>query len=187
MEPLTVSDRNKMSAMLGLILAVVNIVLTTVTYSQVGNMVMVSVLGIVDFLAILALMILLGMRVRKANGGYIVFKEIFAALFIMSLIASVLSYFYSFVYINYINPDYVVQMKAGMMSMFEKLKVPDETLDKTMAEMDKKTEQVKGFNLLSLAGSVLTYAVFALIAAAIVKKNKPMFGADGFDVVNKNN
>jgi Na+/H+-dicarboxylate symporter len=180
MEQLTTPERNKMAAIYGLLLGIISVILSTIVFSQVGGDAIVSgALGFGTGLVSLAVLAIMAIRIRKANGGYLEFREAFGAIFVMLLVSTVISFIYGFVYKTYIDPDFAMKMKTAALKSMEKMKMPDSKLDEMADKMDKDIAESKKFNLgnnfMSLASMLLLNCLFGLIVAALVKKKRPMF------------
>ena len=179
MENITIAEKNKMAAIYGLLLGVISMVMTTGSYMMVGNLIGFYALTGLFFILYFVLLGIFAGRIRKANGGYIEFKEVFGAVIIMVFVSCLISYLYNFIYVKYIDPGFMDKMKTTVVQYMEKNKVPDDTIDETVRKMDKQTAESKGFNfgknLLAYFELVIFYTLFGLIVSLIVKKNKPVF------------
>lgn len=177
--PLATGARNKMAATYGAILGVVYVVFTTVAYMMVANMITFYVITALSFVVSLVLVGIFVKAIRKANGGYLEFREAFGSAFVMILVAMLISHIYNLLYMHVIDPDVVVKMKDSTLRMMENMKSPDEALDQTAAGFDKQIEKAKniefGSAVLQYLGSVLVSSLFAIIPCAIVKKPRPIF------------
>jgi Protein of unknown function (DUF4199) len=111
---------------------------------------------------------------RTSLGGFIDFKTAFMVCLAVFSVGVVIYSSFSFVYYNYINTSYMENMKESMVGMYDKYDVPDaQRADGLKAIEDGKTILGTAISSLKLiAGS----AVLAAIMAAIMKKERPMFG-----------
>ena len=179
MENITTAERNKMAAIYGLLLGLIYLVLTTCTYMSSGSLMGFYGFTILAFLLYFVAMGIFAGRIRKANGGYIEFKDVFAAIIIMVFISCLISYVYNLVYMKYIDPAFMDKMKNTTIQFMEKNKVPDEQIEATISKFDKQTAEAKnatiGSMLLSYFEIVVFCSLFGLIVAAIVKKKRPIF------------
>lgn len=177
--PLTTGARNKMAATYGAILGVVYVVFTTLAYMMIANMITFYVITALSFVVSIVLIGVFIKLIRKANGGYLEFREAFGSAFVMVLIALFISNVYNLLYMYAIDPDVVVKMKESTLRMMENMKTPDEALDQTAEQFDKQIEKAKkievGAAVLQYFGSVLVASLFAIIPCAIVKKARPIF------------
>lgn len=177
--PLTTAVRNKMAATYGVIMGIVYMVLTTVSYMSVANMMVMWMLSASSLVVSLVLIGIFGKMIRKANGGYLEFREAFGAAFVMVLVAMFFSSVYNIVYLQFIDPDMMVKMKESTLRMMENMKSSDEQLDATAINFDKRIEDAKkieiGSALLQYFGGVLVTCLLGIIPCAIIKKPRPIF------------
>ncbi len=179
MEAATSAARSKMAAVYGLILGIFYMVIATLAFSQVGSVVLFYGIKIGGYVLFLVFLGILAARLKKENGGYISFKEIYGAIFIMVLIAGIMYFIYNFVYMQYIDKQYVFKLKTAMLSWMEKFNTPEESLNKTSQAFDKQIEESKKFNLtnnlLGICSNLLWDSLVGLLIALIVRKEKPEF------------
>jgi hypothetical protein len=162
----------------GLMTGFVSMFLTTVSFLYVLKYSFIA-FGVAGFLMFLVPVILYGVagaRQRKAMGGYISIKEGFQAIFIVILISQAISAVYGIIYTKYIDPECMERMKESALTMFEKMKMPQASIDEQMKGI---TEQVEGSLkigklLYSFAQSIIIHSIFGLICALIIKKERPV-------------
>lgn len=176
---LTNSQRNKLALNYGLLLAAINIVLSTVSYMLVNNFIVFGASGFVTYVLYIVLLGFFAARIRKANGGYLEFKEAFGAIFVMLAVGGVVIYIYNDLYTHVFVPDFSEKLKATTLTYWEKKNIPDEQMDKITATLDKAVADNKQFSIgkmsLGMLTSILRDCLFGLIPAAIVKRNRPLF------------
>ena len=179
MESITTAERNKMAAIYGLLLGIVYMVLNTFTYMSAGSLMGFYGVTALAFVLYFVTMGILAGRIRKSNGGYIEFKDVFAAIIVMVFVSCLISYVYNFIYMKYIDPAFMDKMKNTTIQFMEKSKIPDDQIEETMRKLDKQAAKSKSFNigdmLLSYFEIVIFCCLFGLIVAAIVKKKRPVF------------
>jgi hypothetical protein len=157
-------------------------VIFTILMSIVGfdfsNMKSMAIYGGVVGLTALAMIIAFGVitvREHRTNlGGFIDFKQAFLVCFVAFLISTLISTPFNFVYNNYINPSFMDGMRESMNTMFDDAGVPDEARADAFKSIDD-ARTISG-TLMSLVKSSIFGAVTSAIIAAIMKKEKPMFG-----------
>ena len=176
MEQLTVQERNKTAALYGIITGVFYIMIATIYFSQVSNMVAASAVKIAGYVLFLAITALLAARIRKANGGYIEFKEIYGAIFVMLLVSGTMYFLYNYIYIEFIDKQYVYKVRAAMVAFNEKRGSSGEQITKSLHDFDKQVEESKHFNF---KNNVFAYlmnlcvdSLFGLIIALIIKRKR---------------
>lgn len=165
-----------------LIYGAVSIAYLMISYS-VGVDYMVSFVNTgISFVIPTAVLVFIGIQLRKEMGGFMKFSEAILPLFITYLLGSFLLLAFNHVLNTVIDPDLpyktleVVTEKT--MAMMEGFGVPDEALDETMKGFEiAKDEAMANFTLF---GFIKTYAfsavfglIYVLIAGAISQKKNP--------------
>jgi hypothetical protein len=161
----------------GLLTGLIYLVITSAANLTVANMIMFYVVKLIGYILYFVIIGIFAARIRKANGGYIEFKEIFGAVFIMILIVATISYAYSFLYMFVIDPHFMEKIKAASLNFMENVKAPEAKIDETAKKFDTQMEESKHFsfktNVLTLFGAYLLDSLFGLIVCAIVKRSRP--------------
>ncbi|MBP1668139.1 MAG: hypothetical protein H6Q21_505 [Bacteroidetes bacterium] len=156
-------------AITGIILIVFSLVLYLV--HQSAN----QALGYLSYVLLIAGIIIGSIAYRdKVLGGFISYKDAFVTGLLITIFAGILSSFFSFILIRYIDPSVVEQSIA---------KAEEKMINRGMSEDDveramEKTKEFMGSPLMVLIG-LLSFAfigtIISLITAAIVKKEKGPF------------
>lgn len=166
-----------MAAMYGVITGIFYVIMATIAYTQVSNITVFYTVKATGYLLLLVLTGLLAARIRKANGGYIQFKDVFGAIIVMMLVSGAIYFIYNYIYIEYIDKQYVYKLKAAMLQWMEKRNTPDDIMNTTEKSFDKQIAESKTFNLgnnvLSYFSNLMLDCLLGLGVAAIIKKNKP--------------
>ena len=112
---------------------------------------------------------------KIANGGLMSFGQGMMIAVVMLLISGIVSGLFNYVYLHYIDPEFVDRMKSGMVEFMERNNVPDEQIEKSTAKMDDmQTNLIK--SLLNGLGSGLAGGVvMGLVVSAFTKRNAPEF------------
>ena len=179
MENITTSEKNKMAALYGLILGIIYLAIYTACNIFVGKFLVFYVAKFVGYVLFFIIMGVLATRIKKANGGFIEFREIFGAIFIMILISELIYMVYNFIYYKYIDPDFMIKVKNAYNTFMEGFKIPDDKLEDANKSMDKAMAEVKTFNLLNNIKSYLSIIImdslFGLLVCLAVRKSRPVF------------
>jgi beta-lactamase regulating signal transducer with metallopeptidase domain len=108
-------------------------------------------------------------------GGFISFKRVFVVVLAIMLLSSLIAQIFSYLYFNYINPSAAEQVADSMRELFESFNMPEDKMEEALTKMvdDLKSPFtiVKG-----LLGSAVIGSIIAVIMAAIMKKERPIFG-----------
>lgn len=164
----------------GLIIGIIYIAITTViNMSLVNSMLIFYITKFVAYVLYLVMLGVFATKIKKANGGYLEFKEAFGVIFVMVLISGLMSYLYNYLYIDVIDPHFMEKIKNSTVSYMEHAKLPVEKIEQTEKTFEEQAAQAKtlnlGSNLLNFFESLIADCVFGLIVSLIVKKPRPMF------------
>ena len=174
-EPMSTAARNKMAMTYGLILGIIYIILVTLSNQFATQLVLYGMLkfaGYIVFLVILGFMLA---NIRKANGGYIQFREVLGAAFVIVLVSNVLSYTYTYLYIYVIDPGMTDRVKEASMLAMEKAKLPDDRIDEAIDAIEKSKKFDLGKTVLGFFTVLLFDTFCSVILSLIIKKERPVF------------
>jgi len=178
-------EGQKYGIYLGVILLAMGIT-STYLVMNASNFVLAGIVsGVVYFIVLAGLAAYFSLEMRKAAGGYWTFRQAFRGIFIMLAVVVVIVQLGTTAF-NAIDPEpqqkVFDQSVKSMIDNFENLGVDEEMIDKQVAEMEKKREEAGTFSvsntMKTLGISLVMYAVFGLILAAIFKRKRPVFGND---------
>ena len=180
MEKITVAEKNKMALTNGFLLGIIYIVITTAVTIFLPKMMLFYCLKFLGYMVYFVIAGIFAGMIRKANGGFIEFRELFGAIFIMVLIAGLMSYVYNYIYMLYIDTHYMDKVRVSTINFMEKFNTPADKMDAALKKFDDQVAESKHFNLgknlLAYCGGLVCDCLFALIVCAIVRKKKPEFG-----------
>jgi len=145
----------------------------TITSMVTGGLGIVFMIGFSAYFAVL---------LRKSAGGFWSFSEALKGIFTMLAIAVIISSVGMTVF-NLLNPEpqLVVFDKTINFTIetLESAGAEDDLIDKQVADLEKTRDDMRNFSigqtLKALGVSLIMYFVFALILAAILKREKPAF------------
>ena len=120
-------------------------------------------------------MVLAHMAYKQANGGFLNYSEGLGIGAMMSLISGTLSTAFSYVYMTFVDPDYMARvMETARTKMEEKGGLTDEQINQGIRMMQKFSSG--GWMVLfGVLGSLLFGFLIALVVSAITKNSKPEF------------
>ncbi|GGF25108.1 DUF4199 domain-containing protein [Hymenobacter cavernae] len=113
---------------------------------------------------------------KQNNGGFMTYKQGMLIVLVISVIFGLLSGLFNYIYVNLVDPDYVIRMRADMEAWMSTLpNVTEAQIDKSLAGMsDEKVKSplqiVKG-----LASNCVWEVFIGLIITAFTKHNRPEF------------
>jgi hypothetical protein len=112
---------------------------------------------------------------KQANGGFMDYSEGLGIGAFMSVVSGVLSTAFSFVYMKFVDPDYMGRvMETTRAKMEAKGNMTDEQIDQAM-RMALKFSTGGWMVLFGVLGSLLFGFLIALVVSAITKNSKPEF------------
>ncbi len=162
----------------GIIIGFVYAVMLWLRYSMgADNPIMLGLWTMVGYIIVLVLMLVSGFKLRKNNGGFIEFREIFKYLFITVLIFELFYAAFNYIYLTYIDPEFFTKVKAATETMLLNANESQDKIDEMLEKMD--TDAAANMNLVSVLKSYLVSiaisGIFALIFSLIIKKKKDPF------------
>jgi hypothetical protein len=186
---ITDAELRKKGAISGLLLGVILMVLSIVSYyfitSMASSIWMISI-GPIIFSVILPIVVAAAFcsDLRKKSGGFWTFKQAVTGIFMMFLLGYVVNYIgYNLLFTKVIEPHAVEKTQTAVInattSMMEKQGVDQDKIDQQTAKMQKQFEVQTDMSpvkvITSIAISLIFMFVLALIFAAIYKKDPPLF------------
>ena len=178
----TKSTNVKNGLMFGLIIGLVYCVSIFLRFNLLSlGPIMVGVITLLFYCIVIGLLVFCGVKRRKELGGYIELKDAFQTIFVAVLIGEFIYLLFNFIYMKYIEPDYLDKFMRSMEKWIENSPMSDtkkdETLDKIRSSME--SQKAKGVTFkgaaLSYLISVCVTGVIGFIIALIIRKRKPVF------------
>lgn len=164
----------------GLIIGLVQCCLSLLSY-LLGIEWMVSItFGILNIIVLIGGPVYGAIAWKKQQGGYLVFKNAFLAIFIVFAASGFVLLGYNVLMYTVIDPEIPGQVKEAVMektfNMMERFGAPEESIEKTMEDLEATEMEYSPSSLVKgYLTSWIWGALIALIGAAIIKKNKPLF------------
>lgn len=167
----------------GLIWTVINIFLFLGVYYAAPTLMASFAFGMISLLLSIGLAIYFTLDIRKKTGGYWSFKEAVSAIFVLFIVQIVIYTCFVTAFSKWIEPSYAdFTRETGLNAateMYENITTDQEMIDQMIADTERRIEKqvnpTLGEFIQGLAIWVIVYFVFALIFAAIFKRNRPYF------------
>ncbi len=139
-----------------------------------NNVVSFGLVKTLCYLVIIGFFVATALNARKLNGGLISLQEAFGAIFVAILIAEAFYGVFNLIYVKYIDPNFLEKVTNGSIEMLEKANMPQEKIDEAVANMKEgqKKQYSIGAQIQGYLFSVIIDSIFAIIIAAIIKKDK---------------
>ncbi|GAA4091196.1 DUF4199 domain-containing protein [Mucilaginibacter panaciglaebae] len=181
----------KLGVRYGLLIGVISIVLSVV-FRIIDPLMMFTNLWIqlLNGIIGIALIVILGIEIRKAIGGYWSFGEAFRGLMTMSVFILILTIFYGFVLFKFVDPDMPTKIndvsETVMSQRLAKMGMDQEKIDQTTKMFENGEFKAKLLPTLkneatAFCFGLLFYVILNLIVAACIKKQRPITVEDAID------
>ena len=156
----------------GVIIGIISILYSTaiMVSGQIGN----QVLGYLVYLIIAVGIYLAINDFKKENQGFISYGQGLGLGVLKCTIVGLISGFFTFAYMKFIDPTITEQMMKKAVEEMEKKGLPDDQIEKAM-EYSKMFMNPGVLFIVGLIGTVFIGLILSLIIAAILKKDKPVF------------
>lgn len=172
----------KYGVYLGIISLVISIVSMYVLVNSSDFKISSIVTGSVSFVLMIALSAYFAVLLRKVAGGFWNFSQALKGIFVMLAISVIISTVGGALF-NLANPEpqQIVFDKTINLTIetMESIGADDDLIDKQVADLEKQRDELREFsigqNLKGLGIALIMYFVFALILAAILKRERPGF------------
>ncbi len=155
------------------ILALALIAYSALTYLLEFNIMSVGA-GAVNFLVTVAISTGIALMTirhhRDTEGGYIRLGRAFLIGFATAAVGIFLSGFWSYVLVNFIDPDYIARMKEQFAETWGQ-SMPAEQLEKAVADFDKLNQL--GYTLQAGTIAALLFGALAALMAALIGRRNP--------------
>ncbi|MEM6263564.1 MAG: DUF4199 domain-containing protein [Bacteroidota bacterium] len=158
----------KYGLIMGLVMAAYTLILSLT--GQSFN----QTLGYVSYVIIIGVIFLAMREYKSLNEGFMTFKQGLGIGVLASLIGGTISSAFSFVYMTFIDPDFIAKLQEFTRSEMEK------NQDLSPAQVDQAMEMTSfmmtpgAMFVMGIIGSVILGLIVSLIMSAILKNEPPM-------------
>jgi hypothetical protein len=152
----------------GLALIIFNLILFFT--NNYGNM-FLSLLGL---LITIVGIVMAHNHFKKLNAGYMTYGQGLGLGVLLAGVSGVLTGLFLFIYMQYIDPSVLDQLRETQMGMMSNFNIPEDQMDKIMEDVEKKNTPGRHF-INQILGSLVLGLILSLIIAAITKRNRPEF------------
>lgn len=112
---------------------------------------------------------------KRGNGGLMSFGQGVLIAIIMLLISGSVSGLFNYVYLHYIDAEFVARMKTGMVEFMERNNVPDDQIELSAAKVDEMKKGLVASLFSGLSGGLALGLVLGLIVSLFTKRSQPEF------------
>lgn len=155
----------------GLLVAVVGILLDFIIRIAGTSILVYSIVAGTLGLVVAVVGIVLAHRAfRQANGDILTISQGVGIAVVMLIISSLFSALFNYVYVNFIDPEFVGRMKEQMTDFMERNNLPDSQIQASVAKLDEmRPPLVKALPKALLTGAV-GGGIFGLIISLFTKR-----------------
>jgi len=171
----------------GLIFGLINILLTLIIYFLGADFFASHFIMLPVLLLIIAIVypIVLTIRYRKLNGGFLSFKDAYKISFFVMLISGLIVALFGILLYHVIDPEYPKMIQDKMIEKISEYMANAGLSEEKIQSSLNPNEFADKFSLFgqikSFLFSIIFYAIFSLIVAAIAKKNEQPFDSKVLD------
>jgi len=112
---------------------------------------------------------------KQANGGLMSYGRGFLIAFIMMLIWGMCSALFNYVYVHYIDPEFVDNLRDEMVDFMERNRVPEVEIEKGTARFEEMKGDFSKSLISGLTSGLSFGAVLGLLISIFTKRNQPEF------------
>ncbi len=163
----------------GIIAASIGIAYTYIAYLVDLKSLAGGISGIGLFVLILILFIAAVNSVKKAQGGYISFKEAFTTFVVAYIINALIVTLFKILLFNVADPKAADEINKviiqNTINLMERLRVPESQIESTIQNLENNNPFSANSQVRSFFLEIIFFAVIGLIVAAFAKKNEPDF------------
>jgi hypothetical protein len=154
----------------GLILGVIGVLISLILYATGNSLKLNWVNGVAGFAAMIVI-ITLGIKKFKAgNGGYLTFGQGVKIGMFIALLSAVVSIIYNFIFLNFIEPDFMNQVLEVQRAAWEEANMTQDQIEGAES-MFKTFSSPVITSLFAIVGAAFFGFIISAIASAIMKKS----------------
>jgi MFS family permease len=158
----------------GLIYSAINIVWSLIAYVfGISRTEHTWILSLIAVAMPIVCIVLAVYTERKSNpGGFISFSKAFKAGLIVALLGTLINSGYAVLYAQVIDPDFMEYVEEQQVEQLEESGLSDEQIEANLSVF-RMMKSPFGIFTFSLISGVFSGAIYALIVAAILRRNDP--------------
>lgn len=161
----------------GLIIALIYILLLWIKFTFLSYNPFAFYIGnFVSYFMILGAFAVLAMQQRRKQGGYAEIKDLFQPIFIAVIIAELAYFFFSYYYLNHVNPGFFTAYEKALIDFAEQNKMAPEKIEAQKSMARAQAAASKAFWPLFKAMVprwIVVDSIFGLIIAFLLRKRTP--------------
>ncbi len=142
----------------------------TLGWADGSNLMAAFIVGIVA-VAIYVVVQVMGVKHYRdeENNGLVKFGNAFGLALIIAVIIALIGIIFNYVYMNFIDPDYMLRMAENMEEMLEGYGMAEEQIEQTLADIEASNDPVQQL-ISGLGFGAVVGGISGLIIAAVMKR-----------------
>jgi TM2 domain-containing membrane protein YozV len=160
----------------GLLVAVITILIDfVVRISNVSFMIYGAVSVVLALVVSVVGVVFAHRAFRRGNEGVMSYGQGVVIAAVMLLISGVIASVFNYVYVNYVDPEFVDHMKEGLTAFMERSRVPDEQIAQSVAKFEEMRPPLGTGLLKGVMNGLGWGAVLGIIISAFTKRKPADF------------
>lgn len=162
----------------GIITGLVYIILLLVKYNFFAfSPVAYNTFALISYGIVLALFVFCGIRRKKQLGGFAEIREIFLSLFLALLITEIVYTFFNYLYLNFIDPDFLNRYLQTTYDYLVKKHINAEGVQMKMEQLKQQSHAINNitFSLMGLGLWIIIDSLLCLVISLAIRKPRPQY------------
>jgi TM2 domain-containing membrane protein YozV len=160
----------------GLFIAVITVLMDfIIRISNVGFMIYGAISIVIALVVSVVGVVFAHRTFRRANEGVMSYGQGVAIAAIALLISGVAASLFNYIYVNYVDPDFVDRMKEGMTTFMERSRVPEAQIAQSVAKFDEMRPPLGKGLLKGVMNGLGWGALLGLIISVFTKRKRADF------------
>ncbi len=160
----------------GLLLALASVLVDFLTrVAGLSVLVYGIVAGVLALVLAVVSIVLAHKAFKRANGGVMTYVQGVIIALIMLVLSSLVAALFNYLYVNYVDPDFVGRMKDDMTAFMERNRVPQAQIDESVAKFDDMNPTPAKALLNGLKNGLIGGVVLGGIISAFTKRKAADF------------
>jgi hypothetical protein len=112
---------------------------------------------------------------RQGNDNIMTFTQGMFIALVIAMTSSLLSVLFNYLYVNYVDPDFVARMKGELAAFMERNRVPQEQIDQSLAKFDEMSPTPGKALLNGIKNGLIGGTLLGAIISAFTKRKAADF------------
>jgi hypothetical protein len=112
---------------------------------------------------------------RQGNDAVMTFTQGMVIALVIAMTSSLLAVVFNYLYVNYVDPDFVARMKSEMAAFMERNRLPQEQIDQSLAKFDDMSPTPGKALLNGIKNGLIGGTLLGAIISAFTKRKAADF------------